>query len=374
MTTFSIVALILHSLSMILAADNFLVFNLLSDENNSIVPASDALIAFLRTAKADGFQCGKTVACQLFTQEKDFKLIDQTIRDELTSYVSKIDYFSLIPAVDNTVGFFDPRYEHVSDILGSLKEACSQVLTSPKEGSLVSLSFSTTSFPIYTQTFRELFEVAQPNKDIIILEKNKELSSVSDWHDVMVIAVNLRNLLVKDWVDSSLSLFRKHAVRPAYSLLEPRPALIEATIRARGKVHVSYFRRSDICIRPFATESAHHDRGSFCGEGGSDSATLTFSCGTKDSSSSHICSTIHTPQHWKKRGSHHDHDITYKAGSSYQDIKECVPRHSRIGPIRFRLAPDAEKPLDFCWNTGCTLLPSDLLCFFPSLMATSSLL
>jgi len=49
------------------------------------------------------------------------------------------------------------------------------------------------------------------------------------------------------WLHAVNKTFMAHAARPAYTMLEPRPALLEANLQFRNKIKIDYFPDNKVC-------------------------------------------------------------------------------------------------------------------------------
>ena len=66
----------------------------------------------------------------------------------------------------------------------------------------------------------------------LLVVRYQDLTSASDWHDFMVLAVSLSApTAVNTWLESFHGVYKLHADRVAFPVLEPRPAIIEASLR-----------------------------------------------------------------------------------------------------------------------------------------------
>lgn len=335
-------------------AKHVLLINLLEDPaSNDILHASKSVIRFFNEGKAHEIDCVSKYTCRLFVNKNSVSRMSEDVSKELKSLlgVDNFEYFTLLPAVDRSVGYKTERHEHVSEILSALKQVC-ETFDQP-EDRVVSLAFSSSSYPEFAPTLPALFELTNSQQDLVLLDKTRELTSVSDWHDLMVVCFTPH--LAVGWFETMISIYRRHADRPVYSLLEPRAALIESTIRTRSKLHVGYFRPHDICVVPTEASSPHHEHGSICGD--QSKSMLRINCGTDVKRHSvPACSIIHRPESWKKEMKHLTHDITQKVLHDMNQISKEFPKMEKLAPFRFREAPTDDSLLDFCWNTGYVLM------------------
>lgn len=83
--------------------------------------------------------------------------------------------------------------------------------------------------------------------DLLLLSKTKGFTSVSDWHDLQIMAfkMNRRSLSgLQRWLSVFHSTYMDYADRAAYNMLEPRPALVEATVQCKRTIRIRYWTKS----------------------------------------------------------------------------------------------------------------------------------
>jgi hypothetical protein len=335
-------------------ARNILLINVIEEPGaKDIEKNAQSVIRFLKN-----LDCHSQTTCRLFGDKTSLSQLSEPLASELKTLlgVDAFDHFSLSPAVDRTVGYKTERYEHVSELLSAMKQICETFNTA--DDRVVSLAFSGSSFPEYTPSFKKLFELIGSQQDLVLFDKTRELTSISDWHDLMVVCFT--PFLARQWFETAISIYRKHADRPVFSLLEPRAALIETSIRTKSKLNVGHFRHHDICIISTEASSPHHEHGSVCSE--QSKSLLQINCGTDvNRHSVPACSVIHRPESWKKEMQHLTHDITQKVLRDMNGIGKEFPKMEALAPLRFREAPTSDTLLDFCWNTGYDTVSPTLL-------------
>lgn len=66
-------------------------------------------------------------------------------------------------------------------------------------GQVIVLAFQQTTIPSATDTFFSLFDRFDTS-NIMLLEKTARLTSVSDWHDLMLVGLDSTKLIVRQWL------------------------------------------------------------------------------------------------------------------------------------------------------------------------------
>lgn len=224
--------------------------------------------------------------------------------------------------VDRSIGQETPYVEHVTEILWALRHTMDK---QKKEKSLkplvLSLSFSEHSYPVFNTNFPQMFDRVSQDKSshkLKLLEKTKELGSISDWHDLIVLMFVATSSSVEKWLDTLESVYLQHAQRETYTLLEPRPAIMEAATRVRHDLPIAYFAKEDLCVLLEKDTKGKEKRSLRSGEtfGGDRSVNqnygahpafctpdvqsfLHISCMGGTDATKHACSTLHVPQSWK---------------------------------------------------------------------------
>ena len=96
---------------------------------------------------------------------------------------------------------------------------------------------SSTTNIIPTKLFSNLFN---EKSQITLMGKTKRFTTVSDWHDLMILAMNI-NKYTLNWLKTVIDTFYHHAAnREAFTLLDPRPAIWEANIQHRNNIKIMY--------------------------------------------------------------------------------------------------------------------------------------
>ena len=319
-----------------------------------------------------------------FTCDDCLKLMDEGIKKNLESlHITPIVYKSQ-PLPNFQIGRPDPPQEMVSYILESLIGVKNHTFSSSSnEGDhyLLSISFQKSSVPKSTKNFFTVFdEMRLKGNDILLLDKTKRFNSVSDWHDLIVVGMVISKKGVQSWLQTVYNVFMNHgANREAYTLLDPRPALLEATLRHRKDVKIKYLTHEEICAIPWKrTESAkdldqnivdyyndHHkerlqDRR--CSK--EFHQYLEIDCEDENSSTNHVCVVIDEPVVWKNtidRNVERHLEGKWGRGLSKEKWRQDLPDGMFDGSTRFRDALNADTPKPFCWDSGSdtTELPPD---------------
>lgn len=336
------------------------VINVLHDSNSNASKAGLMAVQFLEQMKLNAAECGTQVTCEVYVSKSASANMSQAVKADLTRIAKRQFMFhGVTPITDTSVGSYVPEEEHVSEILSSLDENVKRH-ASPTEA-LISLSFTSYSYPIFGKSFHHILNNVSSKTnpvDVLLFEKTKELTSVSDWHDLMIVAVGLREG-AKAWCRLLSAIYKRHAARDVFTLLPPRPAIIETALRIRDKVSIAYIPASAVCVAPledipperFTRFFRHGGHTSYCGALPTSNDTMKIDCGDSKTYSSHVCATVHSPQGWRRDA----HPLTDPISDRYRNDFSSNPLDfaSVEDFLRYRNATDPETPADFCWNTGC---------------------
>ena len=343
----------------VLYSTNVLVFNIIGNNKKEVFTASRGAINFLKAMHRHGLECKNILSCHAHTQEEH---MSDDVLQELNMYLNRrVEPFKSKRMVDTSVGQEAPQIEHVSEILWSLQESIER---NKKDKSVVlMMTFSADTHPVFVAQFLQLLDhVAHHKKDspkLMLLGKTEDLGSVSDWHDLMLIMFAPGERSVQHWAQHLLEVYLHHADRPAFALLKPRTAIMEAAIRTRRELKIGYFSAGDVCVELWIENKAANSRGlknehlgglsstnqddqghpAFCLD--TSPSFLHINCAGGDTITRHACSTLHRPHAWK-------------VGASVPVTDDRDGNlHEGYTVARFRNAKDKEKPLDYCWHTGC---------------------
>jgi hypothetical protein len=359
---FAVVCLLLSHL----AYANVLVVSILEDPFSPLSKSAEAAVVFLTQLKAGGNVCGSNMICSIYISKiKQGSLKASVLADLERLSGEKISYFVHPPYPDNRVGLHTAVYEHVSEIGGAVKDALHRHHTA--KGSLLSLAFSATSYPLYSNRFSDIFNFVSGHKNgkqVGLLGKTKELTSLSDWHDIMVLLLSLDQPVLSEvtaWLDSFLGIYKRHAMRQLFSVFEPRPALLESNLRHQHSISVGHFPPSALCVEMWEKDAPlkythfarHGGHSSFCGGNDTYNANLRVHCGDGSNYTDHTCATVHVPQGWRK-------DVRPLIGNIDMRFGNLADRKKDFSELeeasRYRYAVKPDQPLDFCWNSGCVII------------------
>lgn len=152
---------------------------------------------------------------------------------------------------DKSIGKLQKYPEYVTYIIESWKYAIYH--HKQDENIFISISFLESSIPVATSSFMNLYDDFLDIKtqnimyDLMLLDKTKYLSSISDWHDISLVMFDVQSQSFQKWFHSFVDVYMFHADRNAFTMLEPRPALLEASIRYKGHIRIGYISNTDIC-------------------------------------------------------------------------------------------------------------------------------
>jgi len=282
-------------------------------------------------------------------------------KKELEASGVSIRHFTAASYPDRSRSRKVKQREKVSWLLESLLATTGAMVTEAKSGKLLSLVFTGSLkfkaapnfFTLLTSTLNEF--------DVVLLSKNRGLTTASDYHDLMVLGLQATPTTL-EFLKSFAEVYRNHADRKAFSVLEPRPALLEATVRHRQQMTLGYFLPSDF--------KRHNALGSEAEEGGfsfgssnnsssSSSSLLEVFC--KDTASEGSRCHMSEPQQWLRRVERHTIPKDFYArvtGNHLKaaEINENLAHGMWDGSLRFFKAFNATTPRLFCWETDTTAL------------------
>jgi hypothetical protein len=304
-------------LAHLVSATNLIIFNVIGDTNEDVLHASQQVVNFLKAMQQHGMECGTHVNCRA-NIAKDY--YDHLSRDKVDEEVNALLHNTIVhygseKCVDRSIANDVVEIEHVTEILWAMQQALSAERASKSGSSVLSLSFSAHSFPVFTSKFSHLLDMMSSGKTsnkVMLLGKTKELGSITDWHDLMVVMIHSGSDSAHKWLETLSSIYLQHARRPAFAMLKPRPALLEAYTRLRSELDIGFFSSTDACVVLWGekhrelgeslggSHSINSELGAhpaFCTAG--ESASLHIDCVGKDGSHKHACSTLHIPLLWK---------------------------------------------------------------------------
>jgi hypothetical protein len=93
---------------------------------------------------------------------------------------------------------------------------------------LVSISSTAKSLAVPLPRFFDIFHVVRQGSpySVALPAKTAQFTSESDWHDLQVLALRLDRSGLK-WLHDVKSTMESYAIRPAFCMHEPRPAIME---------------------------------------------------------------------------------------------------------------------------------------------------
>ena len=206
-----------------------------------------------------------SITRKLFVSNSICKLISNNnlilIRNE---YGIELNCHSISSIKDTRIGTFRPAIEHVSETLYVLKSNLLNITTSSSSNSnhrllFLTYSDSTGIFPtnVFYQVWHSRYYSSSSSSssstdshshshlfNILLFGKNKRLTSVSDWHDLQLIAFHITPSTIKhihSWINVLYKTYNEYANRQAYNMLEPRPAMIESNLQHKNILNIKYW-------------------------------------------------------------------------------------------------------------------------------------
>ena len=347
---------------------NIISFNILGENKVDVASATKKAISFLRQMQQHKIDCTKSVQCRAYAPLYFYSEVDHFVKQDLETLLhAKVVYFDSEQCADKSVGQEVSELEQVSTILWSMQRILS---SSQSQSYMLSLAFSADTAPVCTSKLMRLFHhMSHHHTELMLLDKTRQLGSISDWRDLMVVAAALDNESVNQWMATLEDVYKHHACRDAYTLLKPRPAILEAVGRHRDGMRIEFFGRDDVCVVPMDMEKFKHYRPhsstrrhrrrleesfgggrsvnkplggdpTFCEGAQTASAWLRVDCSGHEVSALHSCVTLQVPQLWKNRAGapiEAEEDVNFQQGYTVD---------------RYRLATSKDRPRDFCWHTG----------------------
>jgi len=302
----------------------------------------------------------------MFTRKDAYDALPAEIHSAIQKVGLEVKFYDSHPLVDHNIGRPVKITEFVSYIIESL------IVTARTGTDIIALSYTERSIPMLTEnshhviSFMESFGI-----QVTLLGKNRRLSSISDWHDLQIISLRTSNSSVIEWLQVFNQTYIHHANRPAYSMLEPRPAIMEAKIQLLGRVTVDYFPDMQICaVEWISHEHANEHMHSFepypdprymhshhlekyhdhrCV---GDHTMFEIMCGTGQEFEDHVCAITGDPIAWKAGVGGPTKHLSQKLNIPSEKLDTMLPKGMDHGSLRFRLATDNTNPAKFCWEIG----------------------
>ena len=198
--------------------------------------------------------------------------------------------------------------------------------------------------------------------NILLFGKNKRLTSVSDWHDLQLIAFHITPSTIKhihSWINVLYKTYNEYANRQAYNMLEPRPAMIESNLQHKNILNIKYWSSMFIQVGNSNVPIGVKDTVMFhlnCHIYQDEMKKYRFG-DSLESLDMDICMNIFYIPRWRS-------DINLKSGriKSVLDIRDHHSLAKKLpwgidnGALRYRLAEvdpknsSRYKPAPYCWQ------------------------
>lgn len=299
----------------------------------------------------------RNTVIHIFSQRNDY---DQSIQQENGNDVIQ-HYYKSVPLPNLNIGRPRPAEEKVSSILESIMSTF-QINSSR----IVSISFSKNSKAVPTPLFPSIFNMlsaphSQPERstnktfDVVVLDKTKRLTSMSDWHDLLIIGLS-SSMSTSSFLQSFQQVYFDHANRSAFTLLDPRPALLEAIFRSRRRsnLKVSYLTNCEVHTIAETREGTHIRAEKLSRCGSAIRSYIELACGEGSGThSNHQCGIVEDPMSWKHtidKNLHVEYSEYARLGKNRW--KTDLPEAMFFGSLMFRNATLDNSPRRFCWDSG----------------------
>lgn len=327
--------------------------------------------------------------------------MEKSVKMKLSNGLNDTGFFTLpyptiIPFPDLRFNRTHKDIEQVTTILHSWNHVIS--IKGLGDQNILSISFRKGSIPVASLAFhRFIDDITLSSTDLYLLGKNKRLTSISDWHDLMIVAFKRTSPRFLSWYQSFEEVYRYYASkRLAFSMLEPRPAIAEASAIHNLKINIKYFDNADVCTIPKSFESSftentrlsmqsyvnqisksykqhlsgnhkrksHHDLvyvDSRCHSNLLDHVQKKDFAATSQSAmeiycspnkhSLDICLTTNLPVAWKKEVPRDiNHNIGFLGATSTEELLKDPFKMMWKGLLRFRNTPSLNITRPFCWE------------------------
>lgn len=262
-------------------------------------------------------------------------------REQLKNH--KVTFYTRTPLKNRNIGWSNPPDEQVSNIFESFEF----VLSNVEERKVLILSFHkstrsapTTAFPSFFNRLRGGSDESPQQHDILLPSKTRKLTSVSDWHDLMVVGI-AGSSSAKSWIKSFQEVYMRFADRNAFTLLDPRPAMLESSLRHRNDVSIGYLSQSDVCAMPVGAKHR-------CGP---PEPYLKVICGEHAHSKS-SCLIVDEPTGWKQQLDRGISKHIHGHFASKENLAANIMAAMWKGVVRFRNTSSSDTPRGYCWDTG----------------------
>ena len=285
----------------------------------------------------------------LWTYEDAFRNLSEALKFQIKSMRNvRTRFYSNNSLQDYNIGRERKEKEFISPILESLlsdrfhKDAVAILIVVSQDVRFIPLKDISSMYHhvgkgIKSHSSSDSLEYSM----IKLLSKTRRMTSVSDWHDLMVAVLLIGDPAVKEWLLRVRNIYYRHAAgRLAATLFDPRPALLEATLQLRETVRVGYFRSGEICVRKSGSASSR------C----KDWALMELHCLNVEAVSSSSCLTTTAPLGWRQTVSRTWDSLAFKFVVEEHMWNQSLHGAAEEGALRMLLGAAARKPAPFCWE------------------------
>ena len=279
----------------------------------------------------------------LWTYEDAFRNLSEALKFQIKSMRNvRTRFYSNNSLQDYNIGRERKEKEFISPILESLlsdrfhKDAVAILIVVSQDVRFIPLKDISSMYHhvgkgIKSHSSSDSLEYSM----IKLLSKTRRMTSVSDWHDLMVAVLLIGDPAVKEWLLRVRNIYYRHAAgRLAATLFDPRPALLEATLQLRKTVRVGYFRSGEICMRILGSDSSR------CKE----KSLLEVECVSHDDSVNGVCAELLESQAWKMSMDPDLQEFPFPT-----DLTQ-IHQSSYDAPVRFLIGAKDLRPAPFCWQ------------------------
>ena len=267
-------------------------------------------------------------------------------------------YYKSVPLPDRSRSRRVKQVEYVSNILEALTLVSTMLSATSPRSKLLSLVFKGQTLKMKPSFgFGALLETTLSEFDVALLPKNRGLTSVSDYHDVLVLGLQLTSATLA-WLETFSHVYRHHANRQAFSVLEPRPALLEASVRHRSSIKLGFFSPEEI-VR-LAEGGVEEGRfGGNSGSSNSSAAAAAIQVTCREAHGEGNRCMLSEPTLWLRRVDRHGipKDFYSRVAGNHlkaAELDEHLPHGMWDGSLRFFQAENETTPRKFCWERNTT--------------------
>lgn len=365
--------------------NNVLIINIIGDTPDQLEGALNSALSYINLSGI----CRNSIHCRAFMpslQESSMTSDQRNQMQQLRSFIDGDIHIYPLPLISRNVGSSsDDTPEHVSEILFALSTIEQEFRTSTDNPVALSLSFSSLSSPVFDDlnNFQNIFRkvshtMSSNEKQILLLEKNQQLTCPSDWHDLQVVVMVLASPHSQHWLEMLRKVYLHHANRSAFTLREPRAAIMESMYAEETSPHVGFLDAADVCLLPGrevpkAVLTKRVYASPLCASSSSKrtaSVPLLCSCSppTPPSPSAQTvttpkpnpfkqsytcpCSNIHPPSDWTTGLNPASSLLNERVRRKVPEFLKKLPDVMHFGAARFRFTDATDMPQGFCWDTG----------------------